>query len=563
MNTAKAQKFLLDRLGTAGTVLLSVHLALPGIPAWCDGKDAGGRAVCLVGKHSLGDSPEAAEIIRTVLASLAAGNVPDGVLAVAYAPAASRLIAEIVASDSTEVLGDGPRGSGKTQAVPAALAILAELHARAGLPLPLRVLWLHDSMVNAAIKTGRSLEQPMWGGLWSLRDDRRMAVLTIGGNEMVTADFVGTRDETAAERLRAEAHVLAAEELVASLDDSGGIEERKLELGLTSLRLPTRRRVAMSTTNPGDEECWPYRRYVQGGGRPGCVRVQVPASDRLAPEEIAALRAAFRDSPDLEKRLALGEWAALIVGEVVAVGFRRELHVAPRRLEVVPGAPLVMGHDAGLTPVTIIGQAVGGEVRILAALASDRAGTRQHLENLVLPWLATHAPFARRMSALTHYYDQAMETPDESSVESSPLRVLREVLGGATLPGPVSWPGRRDPLLMLLARLNPTTGRAVLQVCPEECRLLISALAGRWHYPNVNGRTSRELPAKDHPWSDLGDSLCYALAGGLAPGRPKRHRPIPPRNVCNVNPLALTTPVGATGRDLLDPLQDFFTPRRR
>jgi hypothetical protein len=405
---------------------------------------------------------------------------------------------------------DGPRGSGKTQAMPAALAILGELHARAGFPLPLRALWLHDSLTNAAVKTGRSIEAPMWGGLWSLRDDKRVAVLTVAGVEMVMADFVGTKDETAAERLRAECHAVAAEELVPSLDDAGGIEERKYELALTSRRLPTRRRVAASTTNPGAPDTWPYQRFIKPG-RPDCVRCQVPAEDRLTEAEVTALRAAFRDSPDLARRLALGEWAELQLGEVVAVGFH-DFHVANGSLPINPGSPLLMGHDAGLTPVTIIGQAVEGEVRVLAALASDRAGTRQHLEALVLPWLATRAPWAIH-AGIYHHYDPAMDTPDESNLESSPVRVLREVLGGYSYAGASSWPGRRDPLLTLLSRLNPLTAKPVLQIDPEGGRLLISALNGRWHYPVVQGQVSRELPTKNHPWSDLGDALCYFVAG--------------------------------------------------
>jgi hypothetical protein len=101
-------------------------------------------------------------------------------------------------------------------------------------------------------------------------------------------------------------------------------------------------------------------------------------------------------------------------------------------------------------------------------------------------------------------------------VDSSPESVLREVLCGITYPGAVSWPGRRDPLLSLLARLNPMTGRARLQLDAEGCRLLISALNGRWHYKTVNGAVSRDLPVKDHPASDLGDALCY-FVGGVAP----------------------------------------------
>ncbi|MHB8510225.1 MAG: hypothetical protein ACYDGR_16540 [Candidatus Dormibacteria bacterium] len=528
MSLAKAQRMLMERLGTGETVLLAILLDLPTTPDWCDGKDAAGRSVCLVGRHNLGTSEAAQAVIAAVLEALAAGELPDGVLAVAYAPKASAFIAEVVDGSAREVLADGPRGSGKTQATPAALAILAELHARAGFPLPLRVLWLHDSLTNAALKTGQSLEQALWGGLWRLRDDRKEAALTVAGVEMIVGVFVGTSDEVSSERLRAESHVLAAEELVPSLREFGGIEERKLELGLTSMRLPTRRHVGLFTTNPGDEEHYVYQRFnIGGGGRPGRVRCQIPADDRLTPDEVAALRAAFRDSPDLEKRLALGQWVALVIGEAVAVGFRSEVHVAPHPLVPMPHVPLVMGHDAGLTPTTIIGQEVQGEIRVLVALASERAGTRQHLENLVLPWLAIHAPWAMQTrSLLISHYDSAMDTPDQSNVESSPVSVLREVLGGGTYPGAVSWPGRRDPLLSLLARLNPMTGRAKLQLDADGCRLLISALNSRWHYKKVNGKVSRDLPVKDHPASDLGDALCY-FVGGVAPEPIANTGPIP------------------------------------
>ncbi len=527
MTMARATRLLLDRIGSGATVLLSLHLALPDMPAWCDGVDAEGRAVFLVGRHQLGTEAESDTAVAAVLNALAKGYVPEGVCSIAYAPKASAAIAEVVAGESKEVLVDGPRESGKTQLVPGALAILSELHVRAGFPLPLRALWLHDSLTNAAVKTGRSLELPMWQGLWSLRNDRRDVVLTIAGVELVVGDFVGTRDETAAERLRAECHVLAAEEIIASLDESGGIEERKYELALTSARLKSRRKVALAVTNPGDVDTWPYLRFIEGGGHPGCIRCAVPAEDRLSAEEVDELRATFRDSPDLEARLARGEWVALVLGEKVAVGFRGELHVAPDPLEPVAGVPLVLGHDAGLTPVTVIGQAVQGEVRVFVALASDRAGTRQHLEALVQPWLATRAPWATGTGSelLLHYYDPSMDTPEQANIEQSPIRVVREVLGGTTYPGAVSWPGRRDPMLTLFTRLNPLTGRTVLQLDPEGCRPLIQALNGRWHYPVVQGRVSREKPTKNHPWSDLGDAFAY-FVGGVVPGPVVEVKPI-------------------------------------
>ena len=69
---------------------------------------------------------------------------------------------------------------------------------------------------------------------------------------VVLADFGGTRDDSAGERSRAECHAIAADELVPSLDETGGIDERRYELALTSMRLQTRHRVAVSTTNPGE-----------------------------------------------------------------------------------------------------------------------------------------------------------------------------------------------------------------------------------------------------------------------------------------------------------------------
>lgn len=526
MTTARAQRFLLDRLGAGATVLLSLHLALPEVPDWCDGADAEGRAVLLVGRHGLGESEAAQEAVRAVLASLAAGEVPDGCHAVAYAPMASSLIAEVVGGTSAEILGDGPRGSGKTQAVPAVLAALAELHARAGHPLPLRALWLHDSMINAAIKTGRSLEQPMWGALWALRDDRRAAVLTVAGVELATADFVGCRDETAAERLRAECHVLAAEEVIPSLDEAGGIEERKYELALTSMRLVSRRRVAVAVTNPGDVDTWPYRRWIEGGGRRGCVRCEVPASDRLSPEEVAALRAAFRDSPDLERRLALGEWAALKIGEAVAEGFDAAIHVASERLAPSANHLLGIGWDGGHSPSAVIGQVIGGQVRIYAALNDLKVGVLELIESQVVPWLLTHAGWTRQgraASTLVHVIDPSMATPGQATIRESAERVIRETLGGRIIKGPVAWPPRREAVLRVLAPRHER-GQLPLAISPgPDTRLLVQALNGRWAYPQTpDGRVDRSHPRKPNsPWADVGDALAYLLTwarvGGWEP----------------------------------------------
>jgi hypothetical protein len=129
---------------------------------------------------------------------------------------------------------------------------------------------------------------------------------------------------------------------------------------------------------------------------------------RLTPAEVRALRTAFRDSPDLEKRLALGEWSALKLGEVVAEGYDAVLH-APQILS--PNHQLAIGWDGGHTPSAVIGQLINNQVRIYAALNDMKAGVLQLIEEQVAPWLIQYAPWARHGGGgLTQIIDPSMAT---------------------------------------------------------------------------------------------------------------------------------------------------------
>jgi hypothetical protein len=217
----------------------------------------------------------------------------------------------------------------------------------------------------------------------------------------------------------------------------------------------------------------------------------------------------------------LGEWAELILGETVTPGFRDE-HIAPAKLTPIADVPVWIGHDGGHTPTSVIGQSFAGEVRIYAALSSTEAGTRQHLETLVRPWLALHAPWTRSADTLlNHRVDPAMQTGEQGDIDQDPCRVIREMLGGSIRPGAIAWPARLEPGTALLHRFNVHTGRPALQIDREGGALLIRALRGRWYFPTVHGQVSRDLPVKSHPWSDLGDSWLY-LVGGMAPSRERQ-----------------------------------------
>jgi hypothetical protein len=329
------------------------------------------------------------------------------VQSIRYEPKASAAFAEIVGGASTECMCWGSRNSGKTQLAAGALLALAELHARAGFPLPLRSLWLHSSLVDASAKTARSLEEPMWWGLWTLREDRRVAVASLFGHEIVLADFVGTRDVATKERLRSAAHVEIAEEVVGTLDEQGGVDERAYEVALTSiLRLPGRRRFAIITTNPGSREHWAYTRFLADGHDPKRVAMHVPSRDRLTEAEIEAQAEPFRDSPDLEARLVREPWTDLKLGPEVCVGYPPSWHVAPEPQWIAPGTPLTIGWDtapASHVHAAVICQRNGPQIRAFATFCVATGTLQQLVDGMVLPFLMARARWSLGPSNAREY----------------------------------------------------------------------------------------------------------------------------------------------------------------
>lgn len=449
MSLAKAREHVLSAIGDGTTALVSAHLALPSRPLWCDGLDAEGRPVLLIGAHALRALEGGGGAVSTVLAMLGDGAVPEGVHPAAMAPEMASASAEILAGPADEVLVDGERGTGKTFGVALTLPMLAELHARAGFPLPLIVLWVHDSLASASAKTVPSLTEALWGGHWRISDGGRLAEFVLAGTVYVEAHFVGATDQQSAERLKAACHVVVVEEAVASLTESGGVDVRSYEVARSSQRLPSRRKVAVVVTNPGDPSHWCFQRFMSPGSATA-VRCRVSAADRLTEADIAALDAAFRDSPDLHARLAKGEWAALLLGECVAVGYRPEIHVSPTPLRPSPNHVLALGFDGGHSPSCVVGQLIGGQVRLYAALNDLKSGMQELLDDQVVAWLETWAPWTRDRGGyrlLQAIIDPSMKTTSEATVKVSAERVISETLRGRMAYGAQFWPPRREAIL--------------------------------------------------------------------------------------------------------------------
>ncbi len=530
MSTARAERFLLERLSSSQQVLVPLLLDLAEPLPGADGV-VHGQSVVMVGAHALRQLPEGEEAVQAVLAALERGTVPEGVLPVSYAPRVSEGMAlALTGADTTEVMFDGARQTGKTIGTAGLQLALAEWHLRAGHAAPLLVLWLHSSLVNATSKTIPSLQEPFWGGAWRVQEAGTVATFILGGQELVRASFVPTEDASGAERARAACHVVVAEEAVAGLSE-GGISERVYDLARSSmLRLPTARRVALVNTNPGSPESWPFRRFIDPG-RPGCARCPVPtrqdAGGRLTPEEDAEQLASFQGQADLLARMGRGEWVGLQLGQPVVPNYNPRTHVAPRPLAVVPHAETWMGWDSGGGAhhhCTIVAQQVGPQqIHILTCLMSSDTGLEQHLQGTVVPWVRKRMPWLLTPAGrdrLFHRMDPSMDPHEGGDAAFNGIRRVREALGGHFHHAKCSneWGQIIGPILELFNRGNDRGGMAV-QIDPgPDCLLLQRTLEGGAYYAMTqNGTMARDKQFKvNHPFEDALDALGYTLSG-LAP----------------------------------------------
>jgi hypothetical protein len=492
----------------------------PSAPSWA--RDlGGGRAAYVIGG---GDALAEA----TYAALLAGEKVPERVALLTHTVTPTAFLLEALDGPAVEVVLKGARGTRKTQTGLDFSVLFAWRHSVLGGPLPVRVMIVGSTGVHLRATVLRSMAAPWWRDGWQVEDDGRRARFVLDGVCWVDADLVGVEDAQGVDRLRRECHLVMGDDPAPALGEvATGFSDAAWITAMTSCRLPTPlgRHPAVVAMNPSSRSHWTTKRFISAP--PEGVRVfHVPAEEVLTPEEQAEQRRRVAGRPDLLARLVMGEASDALLGLPVAQGYDDARHVAPAPWLPRSGT-LWLGWDAGLTPCCIVAQLLDGELRIYAALCSERAGTRDFIELVVQPWLVQHTPWAIRGSALQHVVDPAMIAASQEDSTKAPASTVRELLGGSVRRGPERWPARRDPLLALFNRA--VAGRPALQISPvDDTELLRRALIGGWHYGTSvsGGLRPAEQPIKSHPDSDLGDALTYLIAE-VMPTRDRDSRPLP------------------------------------
>jgi hypothetical protein len=263
------------------------------------------------------------------------------------------------------------------------------------------------------------------------------------------------------------------------------------------------------TTNAPDMDTF-WEEYMSGAPKNARIFRQ-PSARSPEADWLANLPPGYYDdimegkSEDWIRVYVDNEFGRSLSGQPVFRCFDRTLHVAKTPLSLIPGQPLVIGVDAGLNPTAVLTQQTyDGRVIVLDAITGHAGGmgALRFAREMLKPLLTSKYPQAKSMLVIDPAAFQRAQT-DERSVAD----VFRAE-------GFFLKPARTNALAARLAVVEKYLTRTVngnpgMLISPT-ADLLIQALAGRYRY-RINTRGERDTtPEKNHPWSDVSDSIHYA-----------------------------------------------------
>jgi len=321
--------------------------------------------------------------------------------------------------------------------------------------------------------------------------------------------FMGMDDEKDAHKLQSREFGMFGIDEPSPAAGTGGIQAMIFETALTRLRQPGMQWYAakLAQNNP-DESHWTYRKFIDPGTKGySHFQTQKPENEKnLPPGYYKEMAKDLSGRPDLQRRFVEGQFGYQQMGVAVTPRFNEDVHVSSG-LEPIPGCELVLSWDGGLTPVCTFHQiSPSGIWYILDCLIEADGGVYQLIEDQVYTLLETR--YGNFKGNWRHVGDPTLKNREQSNSKYSAARVIREKLGGRFTPGPIDILSGTDPLNKRIGLLGPG-GQGMMQIDRDRAKPVWHALRGGWHYPKHAGGVVGSSPIKNHPESDVGDTLRY------------------------------------------------------
>ena len=309
-------------------------------------------------------------------------------------------------------------------------------------------------------------------------------------------------------------------------------------------------------TNPPDEDSWMFQlfevdlpkdpqiaeEYELFHQPPGAVKVDgrweanrgqvegIPAGENVQNlGEHYYPRMCIGKDAEWIKVYAEGKYGFVQDGKAVFSQYNDDIHCV--KFEADPELPIYIGLDAGLTPACVLAQlSKRGQLRIIDELSVKDMGMYQFARDIIKPHLATKYPGFRineiawgdpahtrgeaaKQSAIGMLNDMYIEeSDDEDGVVQMPLDMPFTTVPA---PGGNVLDVRIDAVNSYLTRL--IDGAPAFLLHPR-CSGLRKGFLGRYRFERVQVSGDdryKELPKKNHPYSDLQDGLQNICKGTM------------------------------------------------
>ena len=198
-----------------------------------------------------------------------------------------------------------------------------------------------------------------------------------------------------------------------------------------------------------------------------------------------------------------GQFGASLAGKPVFKAFTADTHVSKTPLQLLSGAGVIIGVDAGLSPAAVIGQVdYQGRVIVHDALISESMGALRFIREKLKPLLANKYAGYKVTIVIDPAAQQRAQTDERTVMDMFKAEgfAIKAARTNAI-------PARIAAVDQFLTRT--VDGKPAFLVNKESCQSLISALRGRYRYKVSTKGDVDESPEKNHPWSDVADACQY------------------------------------------------------
>ena len=219
--------------------------------------------------------------------------------------------------------------------------------------------------------------------------------------------------------------------------------------------------------------------------------------------------------PDYVRVYYCGQYGFVIDGKPVHPEYVDKVHCPDEIIKPIPGRPLVVGLDFGLTPAAVIlQQTVGGQWRAIDEITTEHMGIQRFGQQALIPML--------RGDYKGYEFDvfgDPAGSQEAQTDERTPYQILQALGLMATPAGANNDPIiRRESLSAPLGRM--IDGRPGLIISPK-CKVLRKGLMGGYCYKRlqVSGQDRYQDKPVKNKYSHVVEALEYALQGageGLA-----------------------------------------------